>query len=85
MDDAERRENDDDKVLDQQVRREEYSARMTNSDFPGGPVVRPWHFHYWSLGLIPSWGTKIPQAEQHDKKNKREREGEIIKKKEQLQ
>ena len=31
MDDAERRENDDNKVPDQQVRREECRARMTNS------------------------------------------------------
>ena len=29
---------------------------------PGGPVVRAWCFHCWSPGLIPGWGTKIPQA-----------------------
>ena len=31
-------------------------------EFPGSPVVRTQHFHCWSLGSIPGWGTKIPQA-----------------------
>ena len=31
-------------------------------EFPGGPVVRTWHFHCWGPGSIPGWGTKIQQA-----------------------
>ena len=30
--------------------------------FPGGPVVRTWHFHHWGLDSVPGWETKIPQA-----------------------
>ena len=36
---------------------------ITNSrEFPGGPVVRTRCFHFWGLGSIPGWGTKILQA-----------------------
>lgn len=28
-------------------------------EFPGGPVVRAWHFHCHGPGLIPGQGTKI--------------------------
>ena len=31
-------------------------------DFPGGPVVRTWHFPCRGLGLTSDRGTKIPQA-----------------------
>ena len=37
---------------------------------PGGPVVRTWCFHCHSLGLIPGWGTKSPQAAGHGQKKK---------------
>ena len=33
-------------------------------EFPGGPVVMTWCFHYWALGSIPGWVSKIPQAKQ---------------------
>ena len=36
--------------------------------FPGGPVVRPWHFH--SPGSIPGGGTKILQAAAWQNKTK---------------
>ena len=31
-------------------------------EFPGGLVVRVWHFHCLGLGSIPGRGTEIPQA-----------------------
>ena len=31
-------------------------------EFPGGPVVRTWHFHCRGPGFDPGWGTKIPQT-----------------------
>ena len=42
-------------------------------EFPGGPVVRTLHFHCCGPGLIPGWGTKIPQATQHGQKKKKEK------------
>ena len=33
-------------------------------EFPGGPVVMTWCFHYWTLGSIPGWVSKIPQVKQ---------------------
>ena len=38
-------------------------------DFPGGLVVRIWHFHCRGLGSIPGWGT-IPHAAKIQKKKK---------------
>ena len=34
-------------------------------EFPCGPVVKTWRFHYSGLGLIPGRGTKILQGERH--------------------
>ena len=35
-------------------------------EFPGGLVLRTWHFHCCSLGSIPGLGTEIPpQATAH--------------------
>ena len=34
-------------------------------------MVRTWHFHFWGLGSIPGWGTKIPQAMQCGQKKKK--------------
>ena len=31
-------------------------------------MVRTQHLHHWGPGLIPSWKTKIPQAERHGQK-----------------
>ena len=31
-------------------------------DFPGGPVVKNPPYNAEDMGLIPSWGTKIPHA-----------------------
>ena len=31
-------------------------------DFPGGPVVKNLSFNAGDVGLIPGWGTKIPNA-----------------------
>ena len=39
--------------------------------FCGGPGVRTPHLH--CLGLIPGWGTKIPQASRHSQERKKER------------
>ena len=40
-------------------------------EFPGGPVVRTWHFHCCGLGSIPGQGTKILQAVQCCQKKER--------------
>ena len=40
-------------------------------EFPGGPVVRTRCFHCGGPGSIPGWGTKIPQATQHNNNNKK--------------
>ena len=29
-------------------------------EFPGGPVIRTWHFHCWGPGSVPGQGTNIP-------------------------
>ena len=39
-------------------------------EFPGGPVVRTCRFHFWDLGSIPGWGTKILQAVRRGQKKK---------------
>ena len=31
-------------------------------EFPGGPVVRTWHFPCQGPGSVPGWGTDISQA-----------------------
>ena len=33
-------------------------------------MVRSRRFHCWGLGLIPGWGTKIPQAMWHGQRKK---------------
>ena len=35
---------------------------MITRDFPGGSVVKTLSFHCRGIGLISSWGTKIPPA-----------------------
>ena len=30
--------------------------------FPGGPVVKTWHFPCQGPGSVPGWGTEISQA-----------------------
>ena len=37
-------------------------SRQNLREFPGGPVVRPQHFHCRDPGSIPGWGTNVPQA-----------------------
>ena len=39
-------------------------------EFPGGPVVGTWSFHYRGLDSVSGRGTKIPQATEHGKKKK---------------
>ena len=41
-------------------------------EFPGSPVVRIWHFHYWGPRFYPGpgQGTNIPQATPHGQKTK---------------
>ena len=41
----------------------------SSRQFPGSPVVRTPHFHYY--GLVPSWGTKILQAMWHGQTKKK--------------
>ena len=38
-------------------------------DFPGGPVVKTSPSSAGGVGLIPSWGVKIPQASRPRKPN----------------
>ena len=40
-------------------------------EFPGGPVVKIWSYHYKGLGSVPGWGTKISQAAQQGRKKKK--------------
>ena len=50
-------------------------SREDGGGLPGGPVVRTRHSHCRIPGLIPGWGTKIPQATRcGQKKKKRERQ-----------
>ena len=46
------------------TRRYHYTPiRMTKiREFPGGPEVRTWHFHFSGPGSIPVQGTKIPKT-----------------------
>ena len=37
-------------------------------ELPGGPVVKILYFHPEDAGLIPDWGTKIPEAVKHGQK-----------------
>ena len=39
-------------------------------EFPLGPEVRTWHFHYCGPGSSPTQGTKILQAMWHGQKKK---------------
>ena len=46
------------------------SLSIQIKDFPAGPVVRTQCFHCQSLGSIPGWGTKNPQARWYGLKKK---------------
>ena len=50
-----------------------------NREFPDGPVVRSWCFLCCGLGLIPVWGTQIPQAMKHGQKKKKKEEEKVKK------
>ena len=39
-------------------------------EFPGGPVVRTWHFHCPGSGSTPGWGTEIMHGVDQKKKKK---------------
>ena len=39
--------------------------RYLLGEFPGGQVVRIWHFHFHGPGSVPGQGTEIPQATSH--------------------
>ena len=47
--------------------------KKKKGEFPGGLVVRIWHFHSRGPGLIPGWGTKILQAAQSKRKKKKKK------------
>ena len=40
-------------------------------EFPGGPVVKPPHFHCHGPGSVPGQATEIPQAMCHSQKKKK--------------
>ena len=40
-------------------------------EFPRGPVIRTWHFHYCGPGSALGRGTKILQAMWHGQKKKK--------------
>ena len=42
--------------------------RIQLGEFPGGLVVRIWHFHCRGWGSIPGRGTEIPQAARYSPK-----------------
>ena len=48
--------------------REGILKKTQRREFPGGLVVKTWHFHCRGSGSIPDQGTKIPQATGHNKK-----------------
>ena len=65
-------------------RRPDPTAQYRNSfmEFPGGPVVRPWHFHSRGPGSISVWGTEIQKAAWHSQKiNKNKNQNSTKKKK----
>ena len=37
-------------------------SKLEGRDFPRGPVVKKLPSHAGDMGLIPGWGTKIPDA-----------------------
>ena len=37
-------------------------SKLEGRDLPRGPVVKKLPSHAWDMGLIPGWGTKIPDA-----------------------
>ena len=39
-----------------------YSSKVKERDFPGGPVIKNPCSNAWDPGSIPSWETKIPHA-----------------------
>ena len=41
-------------------------------DFPGGPVVKTSPFNARGMGLVPGWGTKIPNALCLENQNRRQ-------------
>ena len=58
------------------------TKNVLRREFPGGPELRIWCFHFWGVGLIPGQGTKILQALQCCKKKKEEEEERKEKKEE---
>ena len=58
------------------------TKNVLRREFPGGPELRIWCFHFWGTGLIPGQGTKILQALQCCKKKKEEEEERKEKKEE---
>jgi len=40
-------------------------------EFPGGQVVRTWHFQCWGLGSVPGWGAKITKDAWYGRKKKK--------------
>ena len=49
------------------------TKNVLRREFPGGPELRIWCFHFWGVGLIPGQGTKILQALQCCKKKKKKK------------
>ena len=41
-------------------------------EFPGGPVVRTWHFYFWGWSSICGCRTKVLQAASHDHKKQKQ-------------
>ena len=45
-----------------------------HGDFPGGPMVKTLPFRARGAGLIPGWGTKIPDAQQPRNQNMKQKQ-----------
>ena len=48
--------------LNQTNKKNQIKKRERGRGFPGGPVVKNLPCHAGAAGLIPGWGTRIPQA-----------------------
>ena len=57
------------------------TKNVLRREFPGGPELRIWCFHFWGTGLIPGQGPKILQALQCCKKKKKKKKKEKKRKK----
>ena len=63
--------------LNEDLKKFSYRRQKRNGgEFPGGPVIRTQHFHCRGPGLIPGWGTKIPQAVRRGQIKKKKKEME---------